>query len=146
LRSPTGWWPTHRGANPDCGTPQRSWRRPCQRAADQVRPDIAGRADDQMASCPCRAQPGWPMATGHLRRRGTRRLTRADKRPDPRHRHREPHPPHSGRQPSGHRLVDIDDAAPNFRMLQCQRATQSPTTPHERVSPIAVTHRAEHCG
>ena len=105
---------------------------------DQVRSDIAGRADDQMAA-----------VFVELDRRGRWRVTPLQARDTA---HTGPindlilaiatvslvhHIP--GGQPSGHRLVDIDDAAPDLRMLQCQRATQTPQHRMGGIGPIAFT-------
>ena len=103
-----------------------------------MRSDIAGRADDQMAA-----------VLVELNGRGRRRVTPLQARDTA---YTGPiddlilaiaavslghHIPRG--QPSGHRLVDIDDAAPDLRMLQRQRATQTPQHRMSGIGPIAFT-------
>ena len=113
---------------------------------DQMRTDVAGRSDDEMAGVVAEH-------TGRVRQRVPPLQPRdmADGSPGTR-----PGPPR--RRPAAsastcsavdhgrHRLVEIDYAAPDFGMLQRERAAQPPQHGMSRVGPDRPGRRAGRCG
>ena len=109
---------------------------------DQVRSDVAGRADNQIAA-----------VLGQFGRSGRRRVSLVQ----PRHAAQAGPVDNlvfvvgglslvhdvAGGQAVRHRLVDIDDAAPEFGVLECERAAQ---TPQHRVSGVGAVAFADRLG
>ena len=115
-------------ASRGCGTPRRRCFAPMLgELPDQVRTDVAGRADDQLAACRRPASTGdvagriAPLQSRHVAR------ARPGRRPGLRRRPLRASPTtYRAASSRGHRFVDIDDGAPDFGVLQRQRAAQAP--------------------
>ena len=107
---------------------------------DQLRSDVAGRTDDHMAAAVVQFNGCGRLRVGRLQARDTTdagpvhelilAITIAGFGQDV-----------SRRRPGGDRRVDVNDAAPDFGMFQCQRASQAPQHRMRRVGSVAVGHR-----